>query len=259
LHQGYLEKIVYICLAKYLKIKYNKLKKIYIIILISLTNLSYSQDLRIFNNYWYLTNIIDNGVTNLPPTNDMGINFDTQMLNAHACLNLLANVTFENNTTNFSVTNYMYCLCWCTNPSADAYENGKYFPFLNHINGNPTTISNFTYSISEIPGGPKTLIINSEYNTQAVYSSVQLSNTNFEKFDFSIYPNPSDEYLNIQLANDYSSDLELAIYNEIGIKCKSDRITSSNTRIDTKELSSGVYFVKLKTDTETLVKKLIKK
>lgn len=235
------------------------MKNIYLIILLALSNFCFSQDPRIFNNYWYLTNIIENGVTNLPPTNDMGISFDPQMLNAHACVYLAANVTFENNTTNFSATNYMYCLCWCTNPLADAYENGNYFPFLNHINGNPTTISNFTYSISEIPGGAKTLVINSEYNTQAVYSSVQLSNTNFEKIDFSIYPNPSDEYINIQLANDSSSNLELAIYNEIGIKCKSERISSSNTRIDTKELSSGVYFVKLKTDTETLVKKLIKK
>ena len=227
--------------------------------MISLTNLSYSQDPRIFDNYWYLTNIIENDLNNLPPTNDMGISFDPQMLYAHACLNLLANVTFENNTTNFSATNFIYCLCWCTNSVADAYENSKYFPFLNHINGNPTTISNFTYTITEIPGGAKSLIINSEFNTQAVYSSVQLSNTNFEKFDFSIYPNPSDEYINIQLANDYSNDLELAICNEIGIICKSERISSINTRIDTKELSSGVYLVKLKTDTETLVKKLIKK
>lgn len=249
---------MYVCKVNDLKINQKIMKKICLIILLALSNFCFSQDPRIFDNYWYLTNVIDNGVNNFPPTNDMGISFDPQILNAHACLNLSANVTFENNTTNFSVTNYMYCLCWCTNPSADAYENGKYFPFLNHLNGNPATISNFNYAISEIPGGPKTLIINSEYNTQAIYSSVQLSNTNFEKFDFSIYPNPSNDYLNIQLANDYSRDVELSIYNEIGIMCKSEKINLSNSRIETKELSSGVYFIKLKTDTDTLVKKLIK-
>ncbi len=259
LHQGYLENFVYICLAKYLKIKYNKMKKIYIIILISLTNFSYSQDPRLFDNYWYLTNIVENGVANIPPTSTMGISFDSQMLIAHACLDLAATVTFENNTTNFSATNFAYCLCWCTNPVAESYENNKYFPFLNHLNGNPATISNFTYTITELQGGAKSLIINSEFNSQAIYSSVPLSNAHFEKFDFSIYPNPSQDAVTIQLINEYATDSMVEFYNEIGIICKSEKITSTNYRIDTKELASGVYFVKIKTDAETLVKKLIKK
>ena len=39
------------------------MKKIYLILLISLANFSYSQDSRLFDNYWYLTNFIENGVT----------------------------------------------------------------------------------------------------------------------------------------------------------------------------------------------------
>jgi hypothetical protein len=189
----------------------------------------------------------------------MGISFNSQMLNAHACLDLAANVTFENNSTNFSATNFSYCLCICTNPAAEAYENNKYFPFLNHLNGNPSTTSNFTYTITELQGGAKSLIINSEYNSQAIYSSVPLSNANFEKFDFSFYPNPTEDYLTIKLINEYSTDALVEFYNEVGIICKSDKITSSDTKIETKDLASGVYFVKIKTDNETLVKKLIKK
>ncbi len=235
------------------------MKKVYIIILISLANFSYSQDSRLFDNYWYLTNFIENGVTNIPPTSTMGISFNSQMLNAHACLDLAANVTFENNSTNFSATNFSYCLCICTNPAAEAYENNKYFPFLNHLNGNPSTTSNFTYTITELQGGAKSLIINSEYNSQAIYSSVPLSNANFEKFDFSFYPNPTEDYLTIKLINEYSTDALVEFYNEVGIICKSDKITSSDTKIETKDLASGVYFVKIITDNETLVKKLIKK
>ena len=59
--------------------------------------------------------------------------------------------------------------------------------------------------------------------------------------------------------NEYSTDALVEFYNEIGIICKSDKITSTNYKIETKDLASGVYFVKIKTDNETLVKKLIKK
>ncbi len=234
------------------------MKKKYFLILFIISNFSYSQDSRIFDNYWYLTNIIENGVNNIPPTSNMGINFDTQTINAHACLDLNATITFENNTTNFSATNFQYCLCMCYNTSADAYENNNYFPFLNNINGNPSTISYFTYSISEFQG-VKTLIINSAFNKQAIYSSVMLSNESFEKLDFSIYPNPSQEYVEIQLINEFSSDSRIEVYNEIGLICKSEKLTSSNTRIETKDLSSGIYFVKVKTENETVIKKLIKK
>ena len=56
------------------------MKKICLIILLALSNFCFSQDPRIFVNYWYLTNVIDNGVNNLLPTNDMGISFDPDSL-----------------------------------------------------------------------------------------------------------------------------------------------------------------------------------
>lgn len=233
------------------------MKKIYTLTLLTIMNFSFSQDTRLFDNYWYLTNIIENGVSNIPPTANMGISFDPPMFYAHACLNMSATVTFENNTTNFSATNFQYCLCMCNNPSADAYETNKYFPFLNNSN-DQTTINYFTYSISESQG-VKTLSINSTLNKQAIYSSVMLSNASFEKLDFNLYPNPSAEYIEIKLNNELTNNGTLELYNEIGLLCKTEKLISNTTRMETKDLSSGIYFVKMKTENETITKKLIKK
>lgn len=233
------------------------MKKIYILVLLASMNISFSQDARLFDNYWYLTNIIENGESYIPPTANMGISFDSQMFNAHACLDMSATVTFENNTTNFSATNFQYCLCMCFNPLADAYETNKYFPLLNN-EGNPLTINYFTYSISELLG-VKTLVINSAFNKQAIYSNVMLSNKRFEKLDFSFYPNPSSEFIEIKLNKELTNTATVAFFNEIGLICKTEKLIANTTRIETKDLSKGIYFVKIKTGNETITKKLIKK
>ncbi len=59
--------------------------------------------------------------------------------------------------------------------------------------------------------------------------------------DISIYPNPSDEYINISC--DIIEDYEITIYNTLGIKVLQQE--KSNT-IDISQLPSGVYIVEIK-------------
>lgn len=227
--------------------------------MLAMINFSFSQDPRIFENNWYLTNVIINGVNNFPPISNMNINFISPInFYAHACNTMWASVTFENNNTNFSATNYSYTLDFCGNTLAENFQN-IYFPFfLNGSEPNPSNNYDFTYNISEFQG-VRTLIINSMFNQQAVYSSVMLSNESFEKLDFSLYPNPSEDYIEIQLNNEFTNNVSLELYNQIGLICKTEKLFSSKTRIETGDLSSGIYFVKIKTENETIVKKLIKK
>ena len=227
--------------------------------MLAMINFSFSQDPRIFENNWYLTNVIVNGVNNFPPISNMNINFISPTnFYAHACNTMWASVTFENNNTNFSATNYSYTLDFCGNTLAENFQN-IYFPFfLNESGPNPSNNYDFTYNIYEFQG-VRTLIINSMFNQQAVYSSVMLSNESFEKLDFSLYPNPSEDYIEIQLNNEFTNNVSLELYNQIGLICKIEKLFSSKTRIETEDLSSGIYFVKIKTENETIVKKLIKK
>ena len=233
------------------------MKKIYTILMILTINLSFSQDPRIFENFWYLTNIIENGNSYIPPTSNMGINFATQNNYAVGCLPILFEVTFENNNTNFSATNFLPCLCFCTNPIAENYESNKYFPFLIN-NFNPINVEYFTYIITELLG-EKTLIINNAYNKQALYSSVMLSNKNFEKSDFNIYPNPSAEFIEININANSINNATVEFYNEIGLSCKTVKLSFEKTIIETKDLANGMYFVKITTENGTTTTKLIKK
>ena len=136
---------------------------------------TYSQDSRLFENYWYLTNVIENGIDHPPVISATGLSFDLEssMMTAQGCLNMMATVTFENDT-DFSVSNFQYCLCWCNDAIADAYD-GLYFGFFSGTEFDDSTINNFTYTISE-SDDVRTLIINSISGTQAIYSNYAVDN-----------------------------------------------------------------------------------
>ena len=67
---------------------------------------------------------------------------------------------------------------------------------------------------------------------------------------FSIYPNPTKEYLNI----DCSSFESVSIYNILG----KELIKESNNRINVSSLSKGVYFLKVSDGVNSSTKKFIK-
>ena len=234
------------------------MKKFHILLMLTIVNLSFSQDSRIFENVWHLTNVIVNGANNIPPNGNMNLNFTSPTnFSAYACNTMYASVTFENNNTNFSASNYAYTLNICSNPLAGNYQN-IYFPFfLDGNNANHLTVYNFTYSISEL-SGVRTLIINSMFNQQAVYSSSMLSNDNFEKLNFSFSPNPSKDYLEINLNNGFKENTIVEFYNEIGQICKTANLKNDNAKIEINNLSNGIYIVKIKTENEVLTKKFVK-
>lgn len=234
------------------------MKKLYILILIATLNFSFAQDPQIFNNTWYLHNVIVNGEDTIPPNSNMILMFSATNLDTNACANLFGEVVFENNTTEFSFLNYGITLSFCDDADAAIYEQ-IYFPvFTDGIDTSPAFTSYFTYSISETEG-VKTLIINSAFNKQAIYSDVALSTSQFNKESFSFYPNPSEGFIEINLNNSFTKSTTLEIYNNIGILQKTEKLTTTTSRIDINNLASGIYFLKITTENGTSVKKFIKK
>lgn len=172
---------------------------------------------------------------------------------------MYAIVAFENNITNFSATNYVYSLEICSNTLANNYQNNFYFPFFNNGNTpNPNQSYNFTYNITESPQGIRTLIINSINNQQAIFSSVQLSRENYQKLDFSLFPNPSFDFINFRINNTITEKIIVEFYNEIGQICKSVNLDSNNSKIEISDLVIGLYLVKIKSEDDTIIKKIIK-
>lgn len=80
-----------------------------------------------------------------------------------------------------------------------------------------------------------------------------LSNEDFISNEFKIYPNPVQSILHIDNALDLN---KVEIYSITGKKVKS--ITNNLSEIDVYELESGIYFVKLFTNTGVLTRKVIK-
>lgn len=235
------------------------MKKLYTLILLVTLNFSFAQDPQLFQNFWFLQNLIVDGVDNIPPNSNMNLNFDSPTnFYTKGCNTISGTVTFENNTTNFSATPLAISLDFCLDTAAENYQN-TYFAFFGWGNvTNPSTPYNFTYTITEALG-LKTLTITSEFNQQAIYTDIVLSKQQFDKETFSFYPNPSEDFIEINLKNTLTSNTTLEIYNNIGILQKTEKLTITTSRIDTQNLASGIYFLKITTENGTSVKKLIKK
>lgn len=98
-------------------------------------------------------------------------------------------------------------------------------------------------------------IITNIFNTTFVEP---LSVDDFESIGFTMYPNPAKDKLILTLSNNIYEDLNLSIYDIQGKQIGLSKILNSTTiELDVSKFDSGVYFVKLRNQSVSLVKKLI--
>ncbi|HNW99706.1 MAG TPA: M4 family metallopeptidase [Bacteroidales bacterium] len=75
--------------------------------------------------------------------------------------------------------------------------------------------------------------------------------------DFNIFPNPSSGAFDINFSNLNNQNVNLCIINIIGEKLFEKKINDNNSiHIDASDFCQGVYFVKLKSDKSTIIKKV---
>ncbi len=101
---------------------------------------------------------------------------------------------------------------------------------------------NFT-ALETCPNGP-----------DAIPEQGSLNNDNGLK----VYPNPTNEYLTIELEENITSLTTVSLLDEKGVELISKQIKSKNTRIYTGDLSPGIYFLSVTIDGKQLVEKVIK-
>jgi len=80
--------------------------------------------------------------------------------------------------------------------------------------------------------------------------------------EFSIYPNPSFESFKISLNTTSTDDISIELFDLLGRSVKQNRFTgqaSFSQTINTTELSSGIYLVKVSQGQRSVTQKLIKK
>lgn len=138
---------------------------------------------------------------------------------------------------------------------ADVYLEDTYTGTVTEI-----TDSNFNY-----PFTVDQSIVESAEGTRfrITFDNVNLSNEVFESHEsFKLFPNPtSDQRFSIVLPNTVSQDVNVEIYDLLGQNVYSDTFKSDSGRIDieAQNLNSGVYLVKVNSNSGQTTKKLIVK
>ena len=81
---------------------------------------------------------------------------------------------------------------------------------------------------------------------------------NYEFSDIVLFPNPANDFVELQLSNlNNSKNIVIDIYNISGEEVKKQICKSENVRINLDGLNDGIYLIKLITEDKVTVKKLI--
>lgn len=93
-------------------------------------------------------------------------------------------------------------------------------------------------------------------NCGSTVSNLTLGTDSFDMETLKMYPNPSKGFVNIELPQ-LVTEADVLFYDLLGKVVKTAKVSSGYPRIETSDLSSGSYIVKIKTDegegTRTLV------
>lgn len=163
---------------------------------------------------------------------------------------------------------YHYGPSQINNPS-QSYEGqtGPIVGLFPSINLGSDILLDNAYFLSENPSNPQLITIEAGEQLDepfalqgtipdgTVYSfdPTNLSLSNFEKFEFALFPNPTKDFFQIQTQ---AENFQIEFYNSLGQKLK----LSQNSRglFDLSNLPIGIYLVKIKTSFGIQTKQIIK-
>lgn len=243
-----------------LKIKFTKLLIIFLLLpcFVWFGGSLHAQDLRLFENIWYLHDLVIDGASNIPPINNEipfvpAEFFENGTLNTEICDYGGSGLLDYIGTTQFFVLemNFLQGGCHTNHPTNEDYS-GLYQNFWAQLSDDFVP-----YEIIE-DGQNRTLIITGSNGDQAIYENeAPLSTSTFHQDSFTLYPNPVAETLIIN--NTFNQDLQASIYDLSGKLLQSNTIDATQTQIDVGQFKLGVYFVVFENERgERVSKKFVK-
>jgi len=99
-------------------------------------------------------------------------------------------------------------------------------------------------------------VVEGSLNISLILSSFLLSNEDEDLSKLKLYPNPVNSIINLKLP--YESSGSVKFYNVLGENVLSKIVSSTTTQIDVSELKSGIYLVRIQTENQSTIKKIIK-
>lgn len=226
-----------------------------------------AQDPILFEGTWELESITIDGEEFFPPSNDeveeVGLNFLEEnsglpeTIISYVCDGFSASVTFQEADGGFPTfiigDDYVTTLANCDTPENQDFQN-IYFTFYEASLSDP-----FEYTI-EFLGESPLLTVYSSSGDAAVYGNPILSASNFVTPSFSIYPNPAQEQLFIDVYQ-ISEAYTITVFDVHGRQqVQTSKKTLGANPIHIEDWAPGVYFVRLESQdgmitTERFIKK----
>jgi len=171
------------------------------------------------------------------------------LTNSAGCDSVISlNLTIENVNTNVIINSQSL--------SADLFganyqwlDCDANFSIINGaINQTFTPLNNGNYAVE--------ITSNTCTDTSICYAINDLGLTKLIDATISITPNPANDFIKINSKNPIDN---ITIYNESGQVIKViEPNKSTNTLVNTKDLNQGVYFIRIQTQNESILKKIIK-
>lgn len=218
----------------------------------------YAQDPELFEHTWYfVTGELDGEIFFQPPEEHIiEVNFSNDEIylcypSCSECLSNYVEIT-EDSFIVSDIEPWIVLIGFCNPPENEFIDVHNSVYFFSHENSkNP-----FTYNIDTVDDYLQVTIENGE-GDWAVYNSVLLSNQGFNQNNFTIYPNPVIEIL--QISQQTAQKIDISIFDVNGKKLQKYTLENSVSTIDVKELYPGLYFVVFENETGKRVsKKFIK-
>jgi len=237
---------------------------------ISFSSVAQTQQVDLMNNEWYVHKVVLSGVEHLAPINQERTNWQVNssefLFNAGAiylyyCTSCtLQGINFLPNNE-FKVTD-MVCLAMNDCNRQLGNDNSDFLmKFYDVFQVNqPDTV--FQYQVTNVDSSTKQLKITNEDGDEAYFYSSNLSVTTREFSKVTVFPNPVENSLNINLESVPEMNCRFVLYDMSGKQVKRiEELSSKTISIDTSDLKNGIYFLTILNDkgrvqkTEKIIKK----
>jgi len=211
----------------------------------------------VLSNTWYLTDLIIDGVSNPPPSNEevpyiyLDFTESDNMIYTTVCSSLTGQADFfaENE---FFILNMEATSVNCVYGNNPAYESLYLDFFWNNYQ------EAFGYMVEDIGNGIFQLILTDQFGNQAIYNSQFMSVVDSESLKLSVYPNPVNDKLRIE--NPGLQFNFVKVINSSGKLVIGQKILNSLDEIDFSGLPQGLYFVNFELNGKLLrTEKVLKK
>lgn len=229
-----------------------------------------TQEVELKNNQWYIYKVVLSGVDYIAPVNQERADWEVSMsefsyttndVHLYYCSSCtLQGIAFLPN--NEFIASDMVCLTMndCNsqlNNGNTAFLGNFYDVF--HVS-QPNTV--FQYEVTALNASTQQLKITNTKGDEAYFYSAKLSTTSNEFREVTIFPNPVENSLNINLEPVAEANFKFVLYDITGKQVKMiDDLSAKIISIDITDLQKGVYFLTILNDkgmvqkTEKIIKK----